>query len=40
MRKSKLQWDVVFAWGAVTIFIGIFWWEVIHSIIHIIQKHT
>jgi hypothetical protein len=35
MMKNKLQWDVVFAWCAVTIFIGIFWWEVIH----IIQKH-
>jgi hypothetical protein len=39
MSKAKLQWDIVFAWSVIVMFLGVFWWEVIYSSIHIIQKH-
>lgn len=40
MTKNKLQWDILFAWAAVIVFLGVFWWKIIDGIIHIIQKHT
>lgn len=39
MTKNKLQWDTLFAWIAIIVFCGVFWWQVVGSIIHIIQKH-